>query len=285
MHPTFNFRGELQKMNFNQKHAIITGGSSGIGKATAKLLAKSGANITIIARSPEKLETAKAEIEAVKLQSEQRVCTKVADVSDRIQVEIAIRNSVQELGVPDILITSAGISVPGYFQDLPIELFERTMAINYFGSLYAVRAVLAYMKPQKKGNIVLISSGAGLIGIYGYTPYSPSKFALRGLAESLRGELKPLGIQVTIVYPPDTDTPQLEAENQTKPPETKQITETAKMWKPEDIAREIIVGIKNNTFAIAPGIEMTLLSRLHSLLAPGLNWYFDRIVTQNQTKT
>ena len=284
MHPTFNFRGELHKMNFNQKHAIITGGSSGIGKATAKLLVASGANLTIIARSAEKLETAKAEIEAVKLQSEQRVFTAVADVSDRLILENVIENSVKELGAPDILITSAGISVPGYFQDLPIEVFEQTMAINYWGSLYAVRAVLPYMERQKKGNIVLISSGAGLIGIYGYTPYCPSKFALRGLAESLRGELKPLGIRVSIVYPPDTDTPQLEAENKTKPPETKQITETAKMWQPEDIAQEIIGGIKKNKFMITPGIEMTLLSRLHSLLAPGLNWYFDKIVTQTRTQ-
>ncbi|MDY7022539.1 MAG: SDR family oxidoreductase, partial [Cyanobacteriota bacterium] len=226
-------------MSFHQKHAIITGGSSGIGKATAKLLATAGANITIIARSAEKLASAKAEIEAVKWQSEQRVLTLVSDVSNRLEVERVIENAVQEMGAPDILITSAGISVPGYFQDLPIELFERTMAINYFGSLYCVRAVLPDMKRQKQGNIVLISSGAGLIGIYGYTPYCPSKFALRGLAESLRGELKPWGIQVSIVYPPDTDTPQLEAENKTKPPETKQITETAKMWQPDEIAREI----------------------------------------------
>ncbi len=269
-------------MNFNQKHAIITGGSSGIGKATAKLLAIKGANLTIIARSLEKLETAKAEIEAVQLHPEQRILTQVADVSDRLQVEIAIKNSVEEMGVPDLLITSAGISIPGYFQELPIEIFEKTMAINYFGSLYCVRAVLPYMTPQKQGNIVLISSGAGLIGIYGYTPYCPSKFALRGLAESLRGELKPLGIQVTIVYPPDTDTPQLEAENKTKPPETKRITETAKMWQADDIAQEIVTGIEKNIFAIAPGIEMTLLSRLHSVLAPGLNLYFDQIVTQTQ---
>ena len=276
-HPTF-------MMNFNQKHAIITGGSSGIGKATAKLLAASGANLTIIARSAEKLETAKAEIDAVKLHPEQRVLTRVADVSERPMLENVIDNSVKELGEPDVLIASAGISIPGYFQELPVEIFERTMAINYLGSLYAVRAVLPYMERRKRGNIVLISSGAGLIGIYGYTPYCPSKFALRGLAESLRGELKPLGIGVSIVYPPDTDTPQLETENKTKPPETKQITETAKMWQPDDIAREIIGGINKNKFAITPGIEMALLGRLHSLLGPGLNWYFDKIVAKTRTK-
>ncbi len=269
-------------MSWNQQHVIITGGSSGIGKATAKLWAAKGANLTLIARSSEKLETAQAEINAVKFHQEQKILTEVADVSDRVQVENAISHAVDKIGFPDILITSAGISHPGYFQELPIDIFERTMAVNYFGSLYCIRAILPYMEQQKKGQIVLISSGAGLIGIYGYTPYCPSKFALRGLAESLRGELKPLGIQVSIVYPPDTDTPQLQVENQTKPLETKRITETAKMWLPEEIAEEIFKGIQQKKFAITPGIEMTLLSRLHSLLASGLNWYFDRIV--NHTK-
>jgi 3-dehydrosphinganine reductase len=103
---------------------------------------------------------------------------------------------------------------------------------------------------------------------------------LRGLAESLRGELKPLGIRVSIVYPPDTDTPQLAAENRTKPPETKLITETAGIWQAEAVAREIVKGIEKGTFAIAPGLEMKLLTRFHSLLTPVLNWYFDRIVNQ-----
>jgi 3-dehydrosphinganine reductase len=136
------------------------------------------------------------------------------------------------------------------------------------------------MEQRQRGSMVLISSGAGLIGIYGYTPYSPSKFALRGLAESLRGELKGLGIQVVIVYPPDTDTPQLVEENKTKPPETKQITASAETWSAENVAIAIVKGIEKKQFAIAPSTEMSILHKLHSLLNPLLNWQFDQIVTK-----
>lgn len=140
------------------------------------------------------------------------------------------------------------------------------------------------MQQRRQGHIVLISSGAGLIGMYGYTAYSPTKFALRGLAESLRGEMKLIGVDVSIVYPPDTDTPQLEEENKTKPIETKIITGTANTWSAESVAFEIVQGIQKKSFAINPGFEMALLSRLHSLLAPGINWYMDWIVSKTLQK-
>jgi 3-dehydrosphinganine reductase len=267
-------------MRFAQQHAIITGGSSGIGKAIAKLLAREGAHISIIARNATQLEIATAEIEAIKANSHQQIIAISADVSDRWQIETAIQTCIDRSGSPDLLITSAGIAHPGYFQEVPLEVFERTMSVNYFGSLYSIRAVLPSMEKQQKGHIVLISSGAGLIGIYGYTPYSPSKFALRGLAESLRGEIKPLGIHLSVVYPPDTDTPQLAAENKTKPLETKRITGTAKTWQADALALQIVKGIQKRAFTITPGLEMTLIGQFHSLLAPVINWYCDRIVAQ-----
>ncbi|KAB8335312.1 SDR family oxidoreductase [Scytonema tolypothrichoides VB-61278] len=269
-------------MDFKQQHVIITGGSSGIGKATAQLLASKGAHISIIGRTQAKLEAAKTEIEAARSHLNQRVVTISANVADRVQVEQAINTAMNQIGPPDLLITSAGIAHPGYFQELPIEVFERTMAINYFGSLYALKSVLPVMEQRRQGHVVLISSGSGLIGIYGYTPYSPSKFALRGLAESLRGEVKLSGIHISIVYPPDTDTPQLEEENKTKPIETKMITNTAKTWSAEDVAREIIWGIRRKSFAITPGAKMMLLGWLHSPLASGINWYFDQIVAKTR---
>ncbi len=270
-------------MNNNKylnQHAIITGGSSGIGKATAKLLAQQGANITIIARDRHKLNTAQQEIEAVRINSTQKVLTLVADVAQAREIETAIQQAIAELGIPEMLITSAGVARPGYFAEIPLEVYEKTMAINYFGSLYSIKAVVPAMEKQQRGKIVIISSGAGLIGIYGYSAYCPSKFALRGLAEALRGELKPKGIEVKIVYPPDTDTPQLIAENKTKPTETKMITGSAKTWQATAIACEIIRGIDRQPMAIAPGLEMNLINRFHSLLLPILNWYFDLIVNK-----
>jgi 3-dehydrosphinganine reductase len=262
----------------NSQHIIITGGSSGIGKATAKLLVSRGANLSLIARNLDRLNLAKAEIEAARVNNHQRVLTLVADVSKKQEIQQAIDSAIGQLGTPHSLITCAGIAYPNYFQKIPLEVFEQTMAINYFGTLYSIKAVLPFMERAQKGHIVIISSGAGLMGIYGYSAYCPSKFALRGLAESLRGELKPLGVGVSIVYPPDTDTPQLEEENKTKPPETKLITGTAQMWSAEAVAKEIVRGVEKGQFAITPGFEITLLNRLHSLLLPVLNWYSDRLV-------
>ena len=263
------------------KHAIVTGGSSGIGKAVAKLIAADGSNVSIIARNLEKLNSAQQEIAEFAINPEQKILSFVADVAENEQVVKAINQAIASSGTPDLLITSAGIAIPDHFENLSLDVFEKTMQVNYFGSLYAVKAVLPAMRKAGKGKIVLISSGAGLIGLYGYTAYSPSKFALRGFAESLRGELKPQGIQVSIVYPPDTDTPQLAAENKTKPSATKAITATAKTWSAEAVANEIIKGLQKKQFAIAPGLELTILNRFHSLIMPILNLYFDRIVSKN----
>ncbi|NCS27673.1 MAG: SDR family oxidoreductase [Microcystis aeruginosa F13-15] len=265
-------------MNFQQ--VIITGGSSGIGKAIAKLLVQEGSNLFLIARNAIKLDEAKLELELEKKYPEQKILTYAADVSDRLQIEQAMSYAINTMGVPDLLITSAGIAKPDYFQNLSIEVFERTMAVNYFGSLYCLMSVTKSMNKKGKGQIVLLSSGAGLMGFYGYSAYSPSKFAVRGLAESLRGELKLSNIYLSVVYPPDTNTPQLEEENKTKPPETKAITATAKIWSAEDVAQKILQGIKKKAFIITPGLEMSFLARFHSLLFEPLNFYFDRIVGQ-----
>lgn len=265
-----------------QQHVIITGGSSGIGKSTAKIYAAQGADVSIISRRLEVLETAKAEIDAARAGGAGKTYTYSADVSDRSAIEAALGDAVSAAGVPDILITSSGIAVPGYFEDIEVESFERHMQVNYFGTLWAIRAVLPAMRKRGSGQIVLVSSGAGLIGIYGYTNYSPTKFALRGLAESLVGEVKSDGVAVSIVYPPDTDTPQLHAENLTKPDETKAMTATAKMWSAEGVAQIIVKGIEKRKFCIAPGWEMTWLARLHSMIRPILSWEFDRLARKVQ---
>ncbi|MEL6813247.1 MAG: SDR family oxidoreductase [Cyanobacteria bacterium J06598_3] len=287
------------------QHSIVTGGSSGIGKAIALQLAREGADVSILARGEARLQQAKEEIEQVRRSERQRVLALSVDVSDRVQVMETIGEAIAQLGPPAQLITSAGIAHPGHFQDLSAEVFEQAMAVNYFGTLYCIQAVLPFMekqpvekqpvekqqierpqvkkqqtKKQQTGQICLLSSGAALIGLYGYSAYGASKFAVRGLAESLRAELKPVGIQVSVAYPPDTETPQLAAESRTKPAATKEITATAKLWQADDVAQAILQGMARGRFELSLGLEIGVLTRLHSVISPVLNRYFDEIVAR-----
>jgi 3-dehydrosphinganine reductase len=263
------------------QHAIITGGSSGIGKATACLLASRGLHISIIGRDEARLAQARTEIEQARQYQWQYIGALAADVANPTEIEQAIHEAGGHSGFPDLVITSAGIAVPGLIHEQPLDIFERTMAVNYFGTLYTIKSVLPSMREAGRGHLVLVASGAALLGIYGYAAYSPSKFAVRGLAETLRAELKPAGIHVSIAYPPDTDTPQLAAENKTKPAATREITGSGSVMSAEDVARALLNGIDRRAFIIAPNLEMRLLARLHSLLAPALNRYFDRIIQRH----
>ena len=259
-------------------HAIITGGSSGIGRELGRRLAAAGYSLSLVARRKELLDEAAADIASHFKDPKQRVFIHSADVSEVAQAEAAVHACIAKLGTPDLVVTSAGVAVPGHFGDIPLEAHERSMAVNYFGSLYVVRAALPVMRARRKGRIVFISSGAGLMGLFGYTTYSPSKFALRGLAEALRAELSADKIGVSIVYPPDTETPMLEEENKIKPEETKLITGVVKTWSAEAVADSIMRGISRGAFAITPGMAITMMNRAPGVTIPFLSWYCDWLV-------
>jgi 3-dehydrosphinganine reductase len=259
-------------------HALITGGSSGIGKALGIKLAAAGYNVSLIARRSHLLADAAKEIQRHGQRSDQRVAVYSADVADRSEAEAAVKAAIAEFGAPDIVVTSAGVSEPGYFADLSSDNFERAMAVNYLGTLYVLRAALPSMRTRKRGQITFISSGAALMGVFGYSSYGPSKFAVRGLAETLRAELRSDNIGVAIAYPPDTETPMLEAEKKTAPPETQLICSLAKTWTADAVADCILRGVRRGTFAITPGLTLTLMHRLPGVIIPLLRWYSDRLV-------
>ncbi len=258
-------RRQVRPIDFRGAHAIVTGGSSGIGLETARLLAQRGASVSLIARGAERLEKAAASIEG-------DVRTRAVDVSD----QAAVTSAITELGPCDVLVSCAGLARPGRFLELPDDVFRQMMEVDYFGTLHALRAVVPGMVERGRGSVVAVSSAAGLIGIYGYSAYGPAKFAVRGLMESLRAELEPHGLHVGVVYPPDVDTPQLVEENQWKPAETRAISGTIKPLPPEHVARAIIAGIDRRRFLICPDTSTKALARLGSVLAPILNRDFDR---------
>jgi 3-dehydrosphinganine reductase len=261
-------------------HAIITGGSSGIGRALAAKLAADGYNLSLIARREVLLGETAAEIRARFAKPGQEVFTRPADVADPEAAKAAVEDAVARLGAPDLVITSAGMAHPGYFEDIPLRVHEQSMAVNYFGTLYVVSASLPSMRARRSGRIVMIASGASLIGIFGYASYCPSKFALKGLAETLHAEVKADGVGISIVYPPDTETPMLAEENKIKPQETKLITSIVKPWSANDVADCVMDGIAHGRFAITPGATIAAMNRMPGFVLPVLRWYSNRLVTK-----
>ncbi len=257
------------------RHALITGGSSGIGLATARLLAAQGWRLSLLARGRERLEAAARELRELAGEAG-AVRTHAADVADRAACGAAVAAAIGAAGAPDFLLACAGVARPGHFAEIPDADFAHAMAVNYFGALHAVQAALPAMRARGKGHVAFVSSGAGLVGVFGYAAYAPAKFAVRGLAEVLRAELRPAGIRVSIVYPPDTDTPQLAEENRLKPAETRAITAAGGLLSAEQVARAIVAAIASGRFTVAPGAAMRLLAALHSPFAPLLRWRFDR---------
>ena len=234
---------------FKGKNVVITGGSSGLGLAIAKKLATRGAIVTLIARNKEKLETAKTEI--TKTGGKAHIFS--SDVSRIESITETFKKIVSEIGPPDILINSAGILREGYFDKLSVETFREVIETNYFGVLNSIKAALPFIIKQK-GRIVNISSVAGLMGVFGYTTYCSSKFALVGLSESLRYEMKPLGVRVHLVCPSEFVSPMTLDLNDTRTPENKAHTLTIPEYDIETMVRDTIKGMEKGKFLIIPGL-------------------------------
>ena len=253
-------------IEFSGKHAFITGGSSGIGLALAKLLAKQGTNITILARREDQLKKAADEVRSHCIHPDQIIITLSGDVGNLEIIWPLLVEFEEKYGTPDILINSAGITYPGKFSVLPPEIFRDLANINYLGSVYVSRAFVNGMIRRGNGWIVNISSMAGFIGTYGYSGYGASKYAVRGFSDVLRAELKPRGVKVSVVYPPDTLTPQLEFEKDLKPSITKELADNAGVMTAENVAKIILRDMQRGRYTILPGFQSWFYYTLSFLL-------------------
>lgn len=197
----------------------------------------------------------------------------------------AVQQAVEEANafhkrVTDHVVCAAGFSTPGYFLEQDVSVFRKMMDVDYFGTLYAIKAALPAMVAADRGDgqIVLVSSGLGLISWIGYAQYSGAKYALRGLAESLRNELKLYGIRVSIYYPGNIDSPGYVEENKTKPPETRTIEGVSEVNPPDAVAQSLIDGISDGQFSITNEFMPFLLRALANGVAPRNNSVLEAVI-------
>ncbi len=250
---------------FEGIHALVNGGSSGIGLAVATRLAERGADVSIVGRTREKLEVAAEVISKARASDTQQVRTHSADLSDFEQAKDAVDTLVAAGGVPSVVVNSAGVILPGVFETMPLEDIECNIDCGFWSVVWPCRAVVPYMTAAGRGHIVNVSSVAGFLGIYGYTGYSAAKYAVMGFTEALRFEMKPAGVHVSVCCPPDTDTPALEREKTMRPPETEIIAGNIKPVSPGVVADAIIRGIEKDRYYIIPDATSRFYFRLKGL--------------------
>lgn len=265
---------------FNGKTTYIFGGSSGIGLETGKLLAAAGAHVFVFARTAEKLQAAEKDVSACAFGENQRFGCLPVDVTDHERVAAAIETAIDRFGIPDLLINSAGRGSAYYFEEISYAEFDRTIKINLYGTWNTVAALTAHMQPGS--HIVNVSSIAGFVGVFGFTGYTAAKFGVIGFSEALRSELKPRSIEVSVLCPPDTDTPGFHEENRTKPEETQKISANTRLMHPEQVAQALIQGLQKNRFMIIPGFAGKLTYYAKRLLPSLVAALMDRDVKKVQ---
>ena len=266
------------------KVAVVTGGSSGIGKAFACELAQRGMHVWLLAQRKDILISAQKEVESHRKDQSQVIGIVSIDVSDLDQVRKATTFITEKCGLPDLLVNSAGVTQPGYIEKLDIHVFHWMMEVNYFGTVYMVKELLPAMLERGSGYILNICSFSGVISSFGYTAYGASKYAVHGFTEALRMELIRRGIGVSILFPTDTDTPQLAYENQFKPLETRALNSAGGLYQPESVAKFALNAIQHGRYFILPNFDTKWMYFVNRLL-PSIKYLIaDMIIASARKK-
>jgi short-subunit dehydrogenase len=261
---------------FKDKVVIITGASSGIGKALAVELSRRGAFVVLAARNLENLEETK------------KLCDKFNTVTLVIKTDVSVENDCKELinktisefGKIDVLINNAGVSMRALFKDLELKVIRQLMDVNFWGAVYCIKYALPYLL-LTKGSVVGVSSIAGYRGLPGRTGYSASKYAIRGFLETLRTENRKTGLHVLTVAPSFTSSnirnTALTADGSIQ---CESPRDENKMMTAEEVARRICVAIEKRRIII----NMTIYGKLIVWINRFFPRMMDKIVYNQMAK-
>ena len=254
--------------NVGARVAVVTGGSSGVGRAVAHALADRGWNLALVARGQAGLEAARREVEARGV----RAITISADVASYDEVLQAARAAEQRLGPVGLWVNDAMVTVFGRFRDISPRDFDRVTNVTYLGSVNGTRAALELMTPRDAGTIVQIGSGITFRGIPLQSPYSGAKHALDGFIEAVRAELMHEGssVRLSVVHLPAMNTPQfdvgkvlMDRRPQPVPPIIQpEVAGEAVAWLAEHPRNELWVDRSTVMLALADRLAPRLLDRL-----------------------
>ncbi len=189
-------------MRVEGRTAIITGASSGIGRETARELARRGASVVLAARNRERLDEVAADLSPLP----GRCLVVPTDVTDRLAVAALVRRTVEEFGAIDILVNNAGVGLFAPVVGGSLDNMHHLFNVNFWGAVHCTQAAVPYMKAQRRGQVVNVSSVAGRIAAPYMGIYCATKFALAALSDALRVELAGSGVSVTTVFPGLTET-------------------------------------------------------------------------------
>jgi NADP-dependent 3-hydroxy acid dehydrogenase YdfG len=250
----------MGKQELLGKIAIVTGASSGIGRTTALALARVGAHVALAARNVTALHEVARDVQALGREA----LAVPTDVTQREQVEHMVAEVLACWGRVDIFVANAGQYVRCPVPELTVAEVERAMAVNFYGALYGLLAVLPHMLACRSGHLVLVSSVDGKKGLPIDAPYVSAKFALAGLGEVMRQELRGTGVHVTTVFPGRIDTPLIE---------NLKVPWISPKYSPEMVACAIVKGIRRRQpEVIVPGFYrwFVILGALSSRLS---DWF------------
>jgi short-subunit dehydrogenase len=225
-------------MNLAEKVILITGASSGIGRATAILTGKRRLPVIITARRMDRLTEVAGDIES----AGGKALAIQTDISDELQVAAMVDKALQHFGRIDVLINNAGIGLYATVDETTPEQMQKLWRVNYMGTFYAIKHVLPIMRKQQSGQIIVVASMSGRRGAAFKSAYCATKFAQIGFLESLRMELINTNIKCTLIFPGGTQTEFFEVIDN---PGNRDVKLYGSVQTAEQVAEEILDAIKN----------------------------------------